>query len=92
MTVEDPRRIAGQVSTQVARTQWDGASYRCPCGFADDDASEFDQHLDGTEGAEPEHFEVLDGWTLAQVRQWQAATSMVDGVRMTAGSLALPWA
>ena len=85
MTIEDPRHAltAGQVPAHVAPARWDAASYRCPCGFAVDDASEFDQHLDGTEGAEPEHFEVLDGWTLQQVRQWQAAASMPEGARMT---------
>ena len=85
MTVEDPRRIAGQVPAHVvAPGQWDAASYRCPCGFADDDAGEFGRHLDAAEGAESEHFEVLDGWTLEQVRQWQAAAGMPDGARMTA--------
>jgi hypothetical protein len=81
MTIEDPWHalIAGQVSAHAAPAQWDAVSYRCPCGFATGDASEFDQHLDGAEGAEPEHFEVLDGWTLQQVRQWQAATTMPDG-------------
>ncbi len=85
MTSQDPRHalIAGQVPAHVAPARWDAVSYRCPCGFAADDASEFDLHLDGTEGAEPEHFEVLDGWTLEQVRQWQAATTMPDGPRMT---------
>ena len=84
MTVEDPRhlRIAGQVPAQVARDRWDAASYRCPCGFADDDASEFDRHLDAADGAGPEHFEVLDGWTFQQVRQWQAAAITPDA-RMT---------
>lgn len=85
MAIEDPRHalIAGQVPVHVAPAQWAAVSYRCPCGFAADDASEFGQHLDGAEGAEPEHFEVLDGWTLQQVRQWQAAT-VPDGGRMTA--------
>ena len=86
MTIEDPRRalIAGQVPAHVVPARWDAVPYRCPCGFADDDAGEFDRHLDGAEGAEPEHFEVLDGWTLQQVRQWQAAAIMPDGARMTA--------
>lgn len=85
MTIEDPRHalIAGQVDAHVAPARWDAASYRCPCGFADDDASEFDRHLDGAEGAEPEHFEVLGGWTLQQVRQWQADAITPDRVRMT---------
>ena len=80
MTIEDPRRalIAGQVAAHVAPAGWDAVSYRCPCGFAGDDASEFDRHLDAVEGAEPEHFEVLDGWTLQQVRRWQAAAIMPD--------------
>jgi len=59
--------------TVEARARWDAASYRCPRGFADDDVSEFERHLDAAEGAGPEHFEVLDGWTLAQVRTWQMA-------------------
>ena len=85
MTVEDPRRmrIAGQVAAQVAGAGWDAASYRCPCGFAGDDASEFDRHLDAVDDAGLEHFEVLDGWTLEQVRRWQAAAITPD-VRMTA--------
>jgi hypothetical protein len=58
-----------------ARPHWHAASYRCPCGFAADDTSEFDQHLDTADGGEPEHFEVLDGWTLQQVRLWQAQPS-----------------
>ena len=84
MTVEDPRRmrIAGQVAAQVAGAGWDAASYRCPCGFAGDDASEFDRHLDAVDGAGLDHFEVLDGWTLEQVRRWQAAAITPD-VRMT---------
>lgn len=50
--------------------------YRCPCGFAADDADEFGLHLDATDGADPEHFEVLDGWTLPLVQQWQTRRSM----------------
>ena len=86
MTIEDPRHalIPGQVPAQVAPARWDAALYRCPCGYAADDASHFDRHLGGTEEAELEHFEVLDGWTLQQVRQWQAATTMQDGAPMTA--------
>ena len=63
MTIEDPPQAptAGQVPAHVAPAQWDAVPYRCPCGFAADDAIEFDQHLDGAEGAEPEHFEVLEG-------------------------------
>jgi hypothetical protein len=62
MTVEDLRR-----------DRWDAASYRCPCGFAGDDVGEFERHLDAADGAGPEHFEVLEGWTFEQVRLWQAA-------------------
>jgi hypothetical protein len=77
MTVEDPRPIsaAGQVTDQVPGDRWHAAQYRCPCGFATDDAAEFDQHLDATEGAEPEHFEVLARWTFQQVQQWRAVAS-----------------
>ena len=68
MTVEDPRRIAGQVPAHVvAPGQWDAASYRCPCGFADDDAGEFGRHLDAAGGTGPEHFEVLGGWTWSRL-------------------------
>jgi hypothetical protein len=86
MTIEDPRLplIAGQVHTHVAPAQWDTASYRCACGFSTDNASDFGQHLDGAEEADPEHFEVLSGWTLQQVRQWQAAITMPDGARTSA--------
>ena len=74
MTVEDPRHMlaTGQVADPVG-DEWHAASYRCPCGFAGDDLSELDRHLDAAEGAGPEHFEVLDGWTFEQVRRWQAA-------------------
>ena len=85
MTVEDPQRmaVACQVPVQATPARWHAASYRCPCGFADDEASEFDRHLDALEGTEPEHFEVLDGWTFQQVQQWQAAAAMPDGGRVT---------
>src|SRR6266566_656207 len=53
--------------------QWQAAKHRCPCGYATDDADAFDEHLGGTDGTEPEHFEVADGWTLPQVTQWQTA-------------------
>jgi len=68
MTVEDLRR-----------DRWDAASYRCPCGFAGDDVGEFERHLDAVEGAGPEHFEVLEGWTFEQVRLWQAGAGGGDG-------------
>jgi hypothetical protein len=73
MMVEDPRREpgAGNGPAQVAPDRWQAASYRCSCGFARDDKDEFDRHLDDTGNANPEHFEVLNGWTLPQVRQWQ---------------------
>jgi hypothetical protein len=64
---------AGLALTRPAPLLWRAAPYRCPCGFAIDDADEFDQHLGASEGADPEHFEVLAGWTLQQVRRWQAA-------------------
>lgn len=86
MTVEDPRPMltAGQVIDPVPSDRWHAASYRCPCGFADDDASEFDRHLDAAEGAKPEHFEVLAGWTIKQVRQWQTAAVSLGDPRMAA--------
>ena len=85
MTVEDPRPVlaAGQVADGATDDRWLAASYRCSCGFATDDAGEFDGHLDAAEGAKPEHFEVLAGWTLQQVRQWLAAA--VTGPLLTAG-------
>ena len=78
MTVEDPRRIAGQVPTQLAPARWAAVSYRCPCGFAADNAGVFDLHLDAADDTGLEHFEVLDGWTLEQVRQWQATAIPPD--------------
>jgi hypothetical protein len=63
--------------------RWLAASYRCSCGLATEDAGEFGQHLDAAGGAQPEHFEVLAGWTFQQVRQWLAA---VTGPILTAGS------
>jgi hypothetical protein len=84
MTVEDPRATvaAGQAIDGVVNDRWLAASYRCSCGFATDDAGEFDRHLDVAEGAEPEHFEVLTGWTFQQVRQWLAVA--VTGPFVTA--------
>jgi DNA-binding transcriptional regulator YhcF (GntR family) len=64
--------IAGQIPAQTAGDLWEAALYRCPCGHTADDAEEFGRHLEATAGLKPEHFEVLDGWTLQQVRQWQA--------------------
>ena len=75
---------AGQVTDGATDDRWLAASYRCSCGFATDDAGEFDRHLDAAEGAQPEHFEVLAGWTFQQVRQWLAA--VVTGPLLTAGS------
>lgn len=60
------RRVA-----EVIGEDWANAKHRCPCGYATDDATAFDAHLDGTEGMQPEHFEVLDGWTFEQVLGWQ---------------------
>jgi hypothetical protein len=86
MTLEDPHhiRMAGHVVVQVAPERWQAAPYRCPCGFIGDDADEFGRHLDAAEDAEPEHFEVLDGWTLQQVRQWQATDVTSPEARVTA--------
>lgn len=86
MTAEDPRPMlaAGQVADGAADDRWLAASYRCSCGFATDDSDEFDRHLDAAEGAQPEHFEVLAGWTFEQVRQWLAPA--VTGPLLTAGS------
>lgn len=52
MTVEDPRRIlvANQVTDGATDDRWLATSYRCSCGFASDDAGEFDRHLDTAEG------------------------------------------
>jgi len=75
--------VARQIPTQATRARWHAASYRCPCGFADDDASEFDRHLAAVEGTGPEHFEVLEGWTFQQVQQWQAAAPTTYGGRVT---------
>jgi hypothetical protein len=84
MTVEDPRPMlpTGQVTDPEADDRWYAAPYRCPCGIATDDVGELDRHLDVTEGAEPEHFEVLAGWTLEHVRQWQAAAVSSGGARL----------
>jgi hypothetical protein len=65
------RRPVAEVTGDPGR--WHAAKHRCPCGYAADDADVFDEHLGGTDGAEPEHFEVADGWTLEHVTQWQAA-------------------
>jgi hypothetical protein len=64
-TADDP------VPAQTAVDWWLAAAYRCPCGYTAKTAGNFDRHLDTTDGTEPEHFEVLDGWSLEQVRQWQ---------------------
>jgi len=86
MTVEDPRPTlaAGQVPDGAMNDRWLAASYRCSCGFAIDDAGEFDRHLGVAEGTQPEHFEVLAGWTFQQVRRWLAAA--VTSPLLTAGS------
>jgi hypothetical protein len=94
MTVEGPQHalVPGHVADQPERDRWRTAPYRCPCGFAADDAGEFDRHLNASEGADPEHFEVLAGWTRQQVRQWQAMVASshlgtaVAGPVLTAGS------
>jgi hypothetical protein len=33
-------------------------------------------HLDAADGAGTEHFEVLEGWTLEQVRRWQGTAGV----------------
>lgn len=94
MTVEGPRLalVSGQAADQSERDRWLAASYRCPCGLAADDMGEFDRHLDVSEGADPEHFEVLAGWSLQQVRRWQAMAmqdrprAVTAGPVLTAGS------
>jgi len=94
MTVEGPLHalVPGQAADQPERDRWRAAPYKCPCGFAADDADEFDRHLDASEGADPEHFEVLAGWTLQQVRQWQATAvpnrldTAIAGPVLAAGS------
>ena len=97
MTVEGPRHalVPAQAADQPEGDHWRAAPYRCPCGFAIDDADEFDQHIDASEGADPEHFEVLAGWTLQQVRRWQAAAmpnrpgTAIAGPVLTAGRACL---
>lgn len=86
MPVEEPRRVlaAGQVTDGATDNRWLAASYRCSCGFASDDAGEFGRHLDAAGDTQPEHFEVLAGWTLHQVRQWLAPA--VPGPFLAAGS------
>lgn len=59
------RRVA-----KVIGERWGTAKHRCPCGYATDDSTAFDAHLDRTENMRPEHFEVLDGWTLERVLGW----------------------
>jgi hypothetical protein len=92
MTVEDPRqmRIAGQSGAQGAPDRWQAASYRCACGHAAEDADEFGRHLDAADVAEPEHFEVLDGWALWQVRQWQASVITSQEARPAARAVKAP--
>jgi len=78
MTTEDSRRqvrSAGRVPAQVSPDHWQAARYRCACGYASDDADEFGGHLDATDGAEPEHFEVVDDWTLQQLKLWQTSAT-----------------
>jgi hypothetical protein len=86
MTAGDPRPTlaASELAEGATGNQWLAASYRCSCGFATNAAGEFDRHLVAAEGAQPEHFEVLAGWTFQQVRQWLAAS--VTGSLLAAGS------
>lgn len=86
MTVKDPRPTlaASQIADGATDDRWLSASYRCSCGFATNDAGEFDRHLIAAEGAQPEHFEVLAGWTFQRVRQWLAAS--VTSSLLAAGS------
>lgn len=60
---------------EAGQDGWHAARFRCPCGQTADDAESFGRHLDQTDGSYPEHFEVLDGWSLDEVRQWQACPS-----------------
>ena len=57
----------------VAERFWQTRKHRCPCGYATDDMHAFDEHLKSTEGIEPEHFEVLGGWSLEEVLAWESA-------------------
>lgn len=57
----------------VAEQLWQTRKHRCPCGYATDDMNAFDTHLGATEGMQPEHFEVLGGWSLEQVLAWESA-------------------
>jgi hypothetical protein len=70
------RRVA-----EVIEHQWETAKHRCHCGHATNDAAVFDDHLTTTDDDQPEHFEVLDGWTLQQVRDWQESTTTALGER-----------
>jgi hypothetical protein len=65
------RRVAAVVG-QV----WQTKKHRCPCGYATDDMQLFDEHLIATENREPEHFEVLGGWSLEQVLTWRSFTTV----------------
>ena len=64
----------------VTGADWSTAKHRCPCGYATDDVAAFDTHLDETEEMRPEHFEVVDGWTLEQVLGWHEPRSMAGGL------------
>jgi len=55
--------------------QWQVAKHRCPCGSATSDAGAFNEHLGGTDGRAPEHFEVAGGRALQQVAAGQTATA-----------------
>lgn len=55
-----------RVAAVVGQT-WRDRKYRCPCGYATNDMNAFDEHLESTEGMEPEHSEALDGWMLEQL-------------------------
>lgn len=59
-TLADPewlRRCRRRVADLIGGG-WRAARHRCPCGYATDDAAEFDEHLHLAEGREPAHFEV----------------------------------
>lgn len=68
------RRVA-----EVIGEHWSTAKHRCPCGYASDDVTAFDAHLKETGGMQPEHFEVVDGWTLEQVLGWHTPGPTTGG-------------
>lgn len=61
------------MTDQPVTGSWVAAAWRCSCGFFAADEPSLDAHLEATADAVPEHFEVLDGWTLEEVAEWIAA-------------------